>query len=132
MIGGRVLDVTAIVGFSTGQSVYTEALVMTAIEENIVSTVPSTALARASALIPAGHELGVDVLLGLPCAVVDALDTVRARSVGALVAQGGDSRGDIAAAHVAYCVQRRGWPVVTSDPEPLLALDSSLEIENFS
>ena len=35
MIGGRVLDVTAVVGFSTGQSVYAEALVMTAIEENI-------------------------------------------------------------------------------------------------
>ncbi len=132
MIGGRVLDVTAIVGFATGQSVYTEALVMTAIEENIVLTVPSTALARASALIPPGHELGLDVLLGLPCTVVDALDTARARSVGALVAQGGDPRGDIAAAHVAHCAQRRGWPVLTSDPEPLLTFDSSIEIENFS
>ena len=132
MIGGRVLDVTAIVGFSTGQSVYTEALVMTAIEENIVLTVPSTALARASAPIPRGHELGLDVLLGLPCTVVDALDTVRARSVGALVARGGDPRGDIAAAHVAHCAQRRGWPVLTSDPEPLLTFDSSTEIENFS
>ena len=36
VIGGRVLDVTAIVGFCTGQSVYAEALAVTAIEENIV------------------------------------------------------------------------------------------------
>ncbi len=36
MIGGRVFDVTAIVDFATARSVYAEALVMTAIEENIV------------------------------------------------------------------------------------------------
>ncbi len=70
---------TAVVGFSTGQSVYAEALVMTAIEENIVLTVPSAVLARSTALIPRGHELGLDVLLGLPCTVVDPLDTVPAR-----------------------------------------------------
>lgn len=34
VVGGRVLDVTAIVGFCTGKSVYAEALAMTAIEEN--------------------------------------------------------------------------------------------------
>lgn len=131
MIGGRVLDVTAVVGFSTGQSVYTEALVMTAIEENIVLTIPPTALARASALIPRGHELGLDVLLGLPCTVVDALDAVQARALGALLQQGGEPQGDIAAAHIVHCARRRGWPVVTSDPEPLHTLDSSIEIENM-
>jgi hypothetical protein len=131
VIGGRVLDVTGVVGFSTGQSVYTEALVMTAIEENIVLTIPSTALARASALIPPGHELGLDVLLGLPCTVVDALDAVQARALGALLQQGGEPRGDIAAAHIVHCARRRGWPVVTSEPEPLLILDSSIEIENL-
>ncbi|MGH3764782.1 MAG: hypothetical protein ACRDTX_06485 [Pseudonocardiaceae bacterium] len=132
MIGGRVLDVTAIVGFAIGQSVYAEALVMTAIEESIVLVVPSAALARACALIPRGHELGLDVLLGLPCTVVDPLDTAQARAVGALVDQGGDPGRDLAAAHVAYCAQRRRWPVVTSDPGPLLSLDSSIEIESLA
>lgn len=122
---------TAVVGFSTGQSVYAEALVMIAIEENIVLTIPPTALARAAALIPRGHELGLEVLLGLPCTVVDALDAVQARALGALLHQGGQPRGDIAAAHVVHCARRRGWPVVTSDPEPLLALDSSIEIESL-
>ena len=36
---------------------------MTAIEENIGLVVPGAALARAAALIPAGQELDVDVLL---------------------------------------------------------------------
>ena len=132
MIGGRVLDVSAIVGFSTGQSVYAEALVMTAIEENIVLTIPSAALARACTLIPRGHELGLDVLLGLPCTVVDSLNTAQARAIGAIVQQSDAPDHDIAAAHVVHCAQRRGWPVVTSNPEPLLSLDSSIEIESLS
>lgn len=116
MIGGRVLDVTAVVGFSTGQSVYAEA---------------SVVLARASALIPRGHERGLDVLFGLPCTVVDPLDTVQARAVGAICEQSGEPCGDLTAAHAVYCAQQRGWPVVSSDPEPLLTLDSSIEIENL-
>jgi hypothetical protein len=132
VIGGRVLDVSAIVGFSTGQSVYAEALVMTAIEENIVLTIPSAALARACTLIPRGHELGLDVLLGLPCTVVDSLNTAQARAIGAIVQQSDAPDHDIAAAHVVHCAQRRGWPVVTSNPEPLLSLDSSIEIESLS
>lgn len=131
MIGGRVLDVTAVVGFSTGQSVYAEALVMTAIEENIVLAVPSAALARACALIPRGHELGLDVLLGLPCTVVDSLDTARARALGALLQQGDEPGGDIATGHVVHCARQRGWPVVTRDPEALLTLDSSIGIESL-
>jgi hypothetical protein len=131
VIGGRVLDVTAVTGFSTGQSVYAEALAMTAIEENIVLAVPSAALTRACALIPRGHELGLDVLLGLPCTVVDPLDTAQARATGAILEQGGEPRGDIATAHVVHCAQQRGWPVVTGDPQPLLTLDNSLEIESL-
>jgi hypothetical protein len=74
----------------------------------------------------------VDVLLGLPCTVVDPLDTAQASAVGALLQQAGATRHDLAAAHVVYCAQRRGWPVVTSDPAPLLSLDSSIEIERLS
>lgn len=132
MIGGRIYDVTAVAGFATAGSVYAEALVMTAIEGNIVLLVPSAALARAAALIPAGHQLGVDVLLGLPCTIVDALDTEQARAAGALLQQRGQPGVDIAAAHVVHCAQRRGWPVVTNDPEPLLTLDNSVEIESLS
>jgi hypothetical protein len=132
VIGGRIFDVTAIVNFATARSVYAEALVMTAIEENIVLVLPGAALARAVAVIPAGHELGVDVLLGLPCTIVDALDATQARAVGALLQQCGQPGLDVAVAHVVYCAQQRGWPVVTDDSGPLLAFDSSLEIESLS
>ena len=132
MIGGRVFDVTAIVDFATARSVYAEALVMTAIEENIVLVVPGAALARAAALIPPGHELGVDVLLGLPCTGVDDLDAAQARAVGALLRQCDQPDCDVATVHMVLCAQQRGWPVVTNDRAPLLALDSSVEIESLS
>jgi hypothetical protein len=88
-------------------------------------------LARACALIPRGHELGVDVLLGLPCTVTDPLNTVQACAVGAILEHSGEPRGDIAAAHVVHCAQLRGWPVVTGGTEPLLTFGSSIEIENL-
>lgn len=132
MIGGRVLDVSAIVGFATARSVYAEALVMTAIEESIVLLVPSATLARAAALIPAGHHLGVDVLLGLPCTIVDDLDTAQARTLGDFLQQHGQPGVDIATAHVVQCARHREWPVVTDDPQPLLALDPAVHIESMS
>jgi hypothetical protein len=74
----------------------------------------------------------VDVLLGLPCTVVDLLETAQARAVGALLRQAGVPGHDLAAAYVVHCAQRREWPVVTSDPALLLSLDSSIEIEPLS
>lgn len=47
MIGGRVLDASALVVFATQRSVYAAALVWTAVEESIVLVVPSTAIATA-------------------------------------------------------------------------------------
>ncbi|MGH3609382.1 MAG: hypothetical protein ACRDRD_15005, partial [Pseudonocardiaceae bacterium] len=75
------------------------------------------ALARVGELIP-----GITSSVGRPArpAVRDALDTTQARAVGALLKQGGDPSRDMAAAHVAYCAQRRGWPIVTSDPRHCL------------
>jgi hypothetical protein len=111
VIGGRVLDVSAITGFATARSVYAEALMMTAIEENIVLLVPSAALVRAAALVPAGHHLGLDVLLGLPCTIVDDLDPAQARTLGEFLQQHGQPGVDIAAAHVVQCARHREWPV---------------------
>ena len=47
MIGGRVLDATALAAFAIGRPVYVRALVWAAVEENIVLAVPSAALGRA-------------------------------------------------------------------------------------
>jgi hypothetical protein len=55
------------------------------------------------------HELGLDVLLGLPSTVVDILDTAQARAVGVVLQESGNPRYDVVAAHVVFCARRRGW-----------------------
>ena len=45
MIGGRILDGSALVAFARGTSLYAAAAVWTAVEESIVLIVPSTAVA---------------------------------------------------------------------------------------
>lgn len=109
MIGGRVLDVSALVGFAAQRSVYAAALVWTAVEESIVLVLPSTAVGAAWAELEDKHHPVLEVLLQLPVAVVDAFDVDRARSVGLL---GGDQLD----AHAGACARERGWPLVTADP----------------
>jgi hypothetical protein len=109
VIGGRVLDASALVGFAAQRSVYAAALVWTAVEESIVLVLPSTAVGAAWAELDDKHHPVLEVLLQLPIAVVDAFDVERARAVGLL----GGAQLD---AHAGACAQERGWPLVTADP----------------
>lgn len=123
MIGGRVLDASALVAFASQSSVYAAALVWTAIEENMVLVVPSTALAAALAELEDKHRPVVEVLLRLPVTVVDVLDVDEARLVGAL----GGAQWD---AHAVTCARGRGWPLVTADAARY-ARFGDLEIEQL-
>jgi predicted nucleic acid-binding protein len=108
VIGGRVLDASALVAFCSGSSVYAQALVWTAVEEGLVLLVPSTAVAVAvSQLSPEQHDV-LDVLLRLPVTVVDDLTATRAIAVGA-------EDGEPADAHAVLCARDRGWPLLTAD-----------------
>lgn len=109
MIGGRVLDASALVAFVRGSSIYAAAAVWTAVEESIVLIVPSTAVAAVWAELAEEHLPVFDVLLHLPVTVIDNLDESRARAVGQL-------GGHQADAHAIVCAQERGWPLLTADP----------------
>jgi hypothetical protein len=74
----------------------------------IVLVVPSTAVAAAWAQLPDKDHPVLEVLLNLPVAVVDNLDAIRARAVGAL---GGDQPD----AHALLCARDRGYPLITAD-----------------
>ncbi|HEY4421753.1 MAG TPA: hypothetical protein VGN22_19665, partial [Pseudonocardia sp.] len=82
MIGGRVLDASAVVAFASGRSVYSAALVWTAVEEGLVLSIPSTGVAAAWALLDEKDRPVLEVLLHLPVAVIDDLTAARARTVG--------------------------------------------------
>jgi predicted nucleic acid-binding protein len=109
VIGGRVLDASALIAFARGTSLYAAAAVWTAVEESIVLIVPSTAVAAAWTELTDEQQSVLDVVLNLPVTVVDDLDQVCARTVGQL-------GGPQADAHAIACAQQRRWPLLTADP----------------
>lgn len=109
MIGGRVLDSSALLAFARGTSVYAAAAVWTAVEESIVLVVPSTAIATALTEVADEHRPVLDVLLHLPVTVIDNLDEARARAISQL-------GGHQADAHAVACAHERGWPLLTANP----------------
>lgn len=129
MIGGRVLDTTALAAFAIGRPVYVRALVWAAVEENIVLAVPTAALGRAWALLGPEHHAALQVLLDLPNTVIDELGPASALESGLLLAASGHD--DIVAGQVAVSARRRGWPAVTGDPATLRKLDTSVPIEEL-
>ncbi|TWF76223.1 hypothetical protein FHX44_112112 [Pseudonocardia hierapolitana] len=129
MIGGRVLDATALAAFAIGRPVYVRALVWAAVEENIVLAVPSAALGRAWSMLEPEHHPALQVLLDLPNTVIDELGTVSAHESGLLLAASGQD--DIVAGQVAASAKRRGWPAVTGDPAALRKLDTTVAIEEL-
>jgi len=129
VIGGRVLDSTALAAFAMGRPVYMRALVWAAVEANIVLAVPSAALGRAWGLVEQDHHDALRVLLDLPNTVIDELTPASAREAGLLLAAAGQE--DIAAAQVASSARRRGWPAVTGEPGTLRKLDTAVQIEEL-
>ncbi|HLU60240.1 MAG TPA: hypothetical protein VKZ81_32680 [Pseudonocardia sp.] len=129
MIGGRVLDATALAAFATGRPVYVRALVWAAVEENIVLAVPSAALGRAWSMLEPEHHPALQVLLDLPITVIDELGPASAHESGMLLAASGHD--DLVAGQVAASARRRGWPAVTGDPASLRKLDTTVAIEEL-
>jgi predicted nucleic acid-binding protein len=109
VIGGRVLDTSALLAFATETSVYCSALVWTAVRESMVLAVPSTAVAAAWTDLTGKHYQVLEVLLDLHVTIIDPLDGERARAVGLL-------GGPQADAHAVVCARERGWPLVTAQP----------------
>ena len=131
MIGGRVLDVTALTAYATGR-IYARALVGAAQRSGALAlAVPAAALlaARGQLSEPARAEL--TELVDFAPIVVDELTANTAVRAGDLLARArrrppGDAT---AVAQVALSARARAWPVVTTEPDALLALDAALKID---
>jgi hypothetical protein len=129
VIGGRVLDTSAILQFTSNTSIYMQAAVWVALEDGLVLAVPTTSLTEAWAQADRSDHDALEVLLGLPIAVIDPLGVDQTRKVGQLLADAGSR--DIRTGHVVHCANRRGWPVITAAPEPLRRIDPALAIEEL-
>ncbi len=129
MIGGRVLDASTLVDFALVRP-YPQALVWTAVEEGMVLAIPAAALATAWARTPTEAHDALNVLLALPNTVVEPLDIDTAQHVGRLLALGA-SDDDVRAGQVVHCGIRRGWPIVSGEPDLLRSLDARIEVDEL-
>ncbi|MFZ0158943.1 MAG: hypothetical protein WAL50_07945 [Kineosporiaceae bacterium] len=131
MIGGRVLDASALTDAATGRTIYARAFIQTAVELGLVLAVPTTALQDAWAALPHDDHGSLELVLGLPVTVVDTLtgDTARAAGTAGAAARGGQYA--TTPAHVVHSALTRQWPVLTHQPAPLEAINPQVYIERL-
>ena len=129
VIGGRVLDPTAILDISTGRSLYGRTMVDVALRLGIVLAVPAVALMEAWAGTDRDSRPLLVEFRALPVVVLEHLDGESAEAVGGLAAdRGGPASG---VAHAVWVARRRGWSVITGDPDAVLALDPHIGFESL-
>lgn len=127
MIGGRILDTTALVAAARG-SLYMQALLSTAHQRVIPLLVPTTALADAFAELKPDATQALAAIAQFPLITLAPLDEADARGSGILRANVAVA-SDTTTGHVTYLAVARQWPVVTSAPDRLRALYPDIEVE---
>ena len=130
MIGGRVLDATALHDLAVGRTIYAAAFVAAANDLGIALAVPTAALQDAWAGADVEDYPFLELVLGLPLTVIDSLDAVAAERSGILARDTHAANAwDAGAAHAVLVARDRGWPVLTADPAPLRAVDVAVPVE---
>lgn len=129
MIGGRILDTSALIQAARGTP-YMQALLYVSHEHLITLVIPAPCLAEALArLDDPQQQARLFDLLKSPIAKVAQFGAHEATGTGLLRASALPIRASAASAHAAYLAADRGWPVVSARPGPIRALHPQVEIE---
>jgi hypothetical protein len=131
VIGGRVLDPTAVAAIVSGTSDYADALLAVANDLGITLGLPATALQPAWANCPPADRPWLDQLPDAAMVVVLDLDQETAKDAGLLAAGARMPEVHLAASHAALTGIRRGWPVVTRRPDVIQALSGAVTTETM-
>ena len=122
---GLVLDAGAFIALERRNPVMV-ALAWRATERKVPLVTSAAVVAQvwratARGAIPIGFLLKHTTVVDLSFAVARVLGRMLGRA----------RRGDVVDAHVAFLARERGWTVLTSDPDDILALDSTLTVERI-
>ncbi|HSZ29222.1 MAG TPA: hypothetical protein VK784_05615 [Pseudonocardiaceae bacterium] len=125
MIGGKVLDASALAALVRGQ-VSAAAWFATARAMSLPLYLPTLALAEVRAVRPdAGAQLAE--VVGHPSVVLGEFDAVGAGHVDRLLMEANVFDG--CAGHIVHIARTRGWPTLTADPGRLRRVDPALDRE---
>lgn len=129
MIGGRILDTSALVEAARGTP-YMQALLYVSHEHLIPLVIPAPCLADALAgLDDPEQQARLFDLLRSPIARVAHFGAAEATGTGLLRSTARPARASTGAAHAAYLAANRGWPVVSARPGPIRAMHPEVVIE---
>ncbi len=141
MIGGRVLDATAIGDIVIGRTVYGGAFVRAAQQVGIPLVLPAAALQEAWVACREKDWPFLELLLALPVTVVDPLDASGAERSAQIARTASPVRRsgkhlarpvwDASSAHAVLVARDRGWPVLTADVRRIRALDATVAVESL-
>lgn len=123
MIGGKVLDSSALAAYVRGASIALLAWLATAQDQGSVLYVPSLALDEVHNVYPDAGEL-LHRLLDHPWVVEGGPDRPE---VAAFLAEAGVF--DPTAAQVILVARQRGWPVLSADPGRLQRIAPDLDVD---
>ncbi len=129
MIGGRILDTSALVEAARGTP-YMQALLYISHEHLIPLVIPAPCLADALAgLDDPEQQARLFDLLRSPMARVAHFGAAEATGTGLLRSGARPTRASTGAGHAAYLAASRGWPVVSARPGPIRAMHPDVVIE---
>lgn len=134
-VGGRILDVGALVHVATGGSIYARALMASATARGQALVVSTAALAAARAAADAAARAQLHILLDLGPIVTAALTLSDAEDAGDLLAtntpSGPEAAPDVAAAHVVWLGLHRRQRVITDRPDVLQRIAPAVEVDEL-
>jgi hypothetical protein len=127
-VGGRVLDVPALLDAASGATEYMRALLAVMTRQGYTVAVPSVVRARAAGQLATAAELAE---LDWFCAVGTVLEIPLAAADAAEVEQVAKDHfgGDTAPAHAALIARRRVWPVITTEDRAAGFRSAGAEVE---
>jgi hypothetical protein len=134
VIGGVVLDTSAVLDIATGATIYGQAFVSTAMARGVVHLIPGSCLGRAWTVLPDADLPVLERLLDMPVVVVDDLTAATAPRTRSRTESGRrDPRRPASLAPGRGprrpCGPARGWRVLTRALEQLWRIDPALAIE---
>lgn len=124
MIGGRVLDTTAIRAAATGRSLYVQAFISAARSTGIVLAIPTAAWQRTWAESAVEDRPFLQLLRELSIVVFDDLTPDAAQASSLL---GADHSADVL--HVGWSALTRDWDVLTARPQAFEKLHRDIGVE---
>jgi hypothetical protein len=129
VIGGVVVDATALSDLAQGTSPYATEYVDVALGVVDTICVPAGALAECWAQVPEKAQAFLAMFSGLPTVVVRALNEADAVDAGAAAAETGQTDATVGMMHAVLIASSRGWPLLTADPAGARALNPEVIVE---